>query len=191
MPWIVSGLLVFERLLSCVIACRIETWNLLPLGRKMVDLSCNFVFFYYIHDLKSTTILEHFVAFSIWHKMTFQIRVYCCWGGSSEDTWDMETAKACDDNVEWKRRYTESFYPPQAAECGMRECKAGIDLGIEMWRRGCNGITGWKLDWGGTEEQMEAEREKMGSWSLRMRPDLNQEQFIHNDSNKTGSQCLF
>lgn len=154
----ISGLLVFGRLLSCVIACRIETWDLLPSGRKMVDLSRNFVFFYYIHDL-NTAILEHFVASSIWHKMTFQIRVYC-WVSPSEDTWDMETAKACDDNVEWKRRYTESFYPPQAAECGMRECKAGIDLGIEMWKRGCNGIAGWKLDWGGTEEQMETEREK-------------------------------
>lgn len=84
---------------------------------------------------------------------------------SSEDTWDMETAKACDDNVEWKCRYTESFYPPQAAECGMRECEAGIDLGIEMRRRGCNGIAGWKLDWGGTDGGKERKVGKDETWS--------------------------
>lgn len=122
--------------------------------------------------------------------MTFQISVYCCrefiWRHLRYGT----TAKAWDDNVkvDWKRRHKESFYPPQVAECGTRECKAGIDLGTEKTETGgreCNAITGWKPDWGGTEEQMEAEREKMGNWRLRMRHDLDQEQFMHNNTNKT------
>ncbi len=101
------------------------------------------------------------------------------------------TAKAWDDNVkvDWKRRHKDSFYPPQAAECRTRECKAGIDLGTEKTETGgkeCNGITGWKPDWGGTEEQMEAEWEKMGNWRLRMRHDLNQDHAQStNNTNKT------
>lgn len=31
-----------------------------------------------------------FAASAIWHKMTFQISVYCCRKSSSEGTWDME-----------------------------------------------------------------------------------------------------
>lgn len=76
-------------------------------------------------------------ASAIWHKITSQISVLL----------QREFSSVWDDNVkvDWKRRHKESFYPPQAAECRMRECKAGIDLGTEKTETGrseCNGIRG-------------------------------------------------
>ncbi len=128
--------------------------------KKDALLLCIFVYFFCIHDLKSM----HLQPLPFDTKWLFRC-VYCC----KEFIWRHlrygTTAKAWDDNVkvDWKRRHKESFYPPQAAECGTRKCKAGIDLGTEKTETGgreCNEITGW---W-----------EKMRNWRLRMRHDLNQ-----------------
>lgn len=66
-------------------------------------------------------------ASAIWHKITSQISVLL----------QREFSSVWDDNVkvDWKRRHKESFYPPQAAECGTRECKAGIENLIEVEQR--------------------------------------------------------